>query len=33
MNITIVTATSSDAIYISDINSKTWFDTYKSEKY
>ncbi|MDD5376525.1 MAG: GNAT family N-acetyltransferase [Candidatus Gracilibacteria bacterium] len=33
MNITIFPANPSDAIFISEINSQTWFDTYKSEEY
>ena len=33
MNITILPAIPSDAVFISEINSQTWFDTYKSEEY
>lgn len=33
MNITILPAVPSDAVFISEINSQTWFDTYKSEEY
>lgn len=33
MTITISLAIPSDAVFISEINSQTWFDTYQSEEY